>query len=188
VGAHHWVTVKDVSDREAMASCAENLHNHGHIFDGIVYAVGHCPASGFAEASNQPLSQLPLETYQREINMHQVGVLNTFQCFTPVLKDGGCFVFLSSAITRLKGQFPPFLQAHYHASVVGAQDWLIDGMRHDPIVIDRRILIHRLAPAAVATSFHDCEPKPPRLVPVEDVVTEVVGALKSDSLVDKEIL
>src|SRR3989344_9300311 len=83
--------------------------------DGIVCAVGHCPPNGFPEAIKYPLSQLPLGKYQSEINMHQVGVLNIFQCMLPTLVDGGCFLFISSAITRLKGQFPLFLQAHYPA-------------------------------------------------------------------------
>jgi len=93
----------------------------------------------------------------------------------------------SSAVTRLKGAFPPFLQAHYHASVISALDWLIEGMRHDPVMAGMGIKIHRLAPIAVNTPFHTGGPRPPKLLEVEDVVREVLAALASEETVDKEI-
>lgn len=187
----------DVSIRQEMEMCAYRLHTRLQSYpnripsaklDGIIYAVGHCPPGGFSEAIKYSLSQLPLETYQNEIGMHQVGVLNVFQCLLPNLKDGGCFVFLSSAITRLKDKFPPAMHAHYHASVIAAEDWLIEGMRHDPVVAERQIKIHRLAPAAVDTPFHHGGPQPPKLIPVGLVAEEVVRALGSDKHVDKELL
>lgn len=120
--------------------------------------------------------------------MHQIGALNTFQYMLDRVSDEGCFVFMSSAITRLKDQFPPFLQAHYHASVIGALDFLVDGMRQDPAVIERRIKIHRIAPAAVDTPFHATGPKPPKLIPVGEVVEEIIKALQSEEVVDKQII
>lgn len=158
--------------------------------DAVIYCVGHCPAGGFVEAAiKHPLSTLPLEQYQREIAIHQIGVLNVFQQMLPKMRDGGCFVFLSSAITRLKGNFPPFLNAHHHASVISAEDWLIEGMRHDPEVKRRNIKIHRIAPAAVDTPFHHGEgQKPPAMISVEAVVTEIIAATQSGLDVDKEIL
>lgn len=179
--------IEDVADREALETYANNL-SHLYDLDGIVYAVGHCPPNGFPGAIEHPLSQLPLDQYRREIDMHQIGVLNVFQCMRRNLKDGGCFVFISSAITRLKGQFPPFLQAHYHASVIAAEDWLVDGMRHDPMITDHRIKVHRLAPAAVDTPFHHGGPQPPKLIPISTVVEEVIQALQSEEVVDKQIL
>lgn len=157
-------------------------------FDGIIYTVGHCPPDGFPEAIRYPLSQLPVENYLKEIQMHQIGALNVFQVFLKNLNDGGCFLFLSSAITRLKGQFPPFLQCYHYASAIASEDWLIEGMRNDPAVIERGIKIHRIAPAAVDTPFHRPGPKPPRLIPMSEVVEEIVAALQSDIHVDKMIL
>lgn len=157
-------------------------------FDGIVYSVGHCPPDGFPEAIRYPLSQLPVENYLKEIQMHQIGVLNVFQVFLKNVKDGGCFLFLSSAITRLKDQFPPFLQCYHYASAISAEDWLIEGMRNDPAVIERGIKIHRIAPAAVDTPFHRSGPHPPRLIPMDEVVSEIVSALNSEVHVDKMIL
>ena len=157
--------------------------------DGFVYAVGHCPPCGFAEAISHLMSEYPLEQYRREIDMYQIGVLNVFQCMLPQVKDGGSFVFISSAITRLKGKFPPFLHAHGYAGTKAAEDWLIDGMRHDPVVKKREIKIHRIAPAAVDTPFHHGEgPQPPKLVPIEVVANQVVHALASDEDVDLDIL
>lgn len=177
----------DVADRGALEAYTNQLLDLGRL-DGIVYAVGHCPPGGFLDAITHPLSQLPLERYRSEINMHQIGVLNVFQCMMQNLVDGGCFVFISSAITRLKGHFPPFLHAHYHASVISAEDWLVDGMRHDPMIANRKIKVHRIAPAAVKTPFHEGGPQPPKLIPIFTVAEEVLRALRSDEVVDQQIL
>jgi len=180
--------IDDVSDPAALSKLGGAYALTEPVyFDGIVYAVGHCPPGGFPEAIQHPLAKLPLEDYLREINMHQVGALNTFQWMWSLVAPGGCFVFISSAVTRLKGAFPPFLQAHYHASVISALDWLIEGMRHDPVMAGMGIKIHRLAPIAVNTPFHTGGPRPPKLLEVEDVVREVLAALASEETVDKEI-
>lgn len=178
--------VENVADRKALMMYANDLRNIC-VLDGIIYAIGHCPPNGFEDAIKYPLSQLPLEKYKSEIDMHQIGVLNVFQCMSQNLKDGGCFVFISSAITRLKGQFPSFLQAHYHASVISAEDYLIDGMRHDPMIAERKIMVHRIAPTAVDTHFHREGPKPPKLIPITTVAEEIIGALQSEECVDKQI-
>lgn len=178
--------IEDVADRNTLVAYASNLTDL-YKLDGIIYAVGHCPPNGFPDAIKHPLSQLSLDKYRSEVNMHQIGVLNVFQCMVGNLQDGGCFVFISSAITRLKGQFPPFLQAHYHASVISAGDWLVDGMRHDPVIVKRKIKVHRVAPAAVDTPFHHGGPKPQKLISISAVVEEIVHALESDQHVDKQI-
>jgi NAD(P)-dependent dehydrogenase (short-subunit alcohol dehydrogenase family) len=179
--------IDDVADRSALKSYSEYLAGICRL-DGVVYAVGHCPPCGFGAAIRRPLSELALGDYLREINMHQVGVLNTFQCMLENLRLGGSFVFLSSAITRLKGQFPPAMQAHYHASVISAEDWLIDGMRHDPSVIKEKIKVHRLAPMAVDTSFHKGRPLPSPSLSRGKVAAEVLAALASDVVVDKQLI
>ena len=183
-----WIQYDDdVADREKLDryTLFKKLFDH---IDGVIYAIGHCPPGGFPDAIKYPLSQLPLSEYRREIDMHQVGVLNVFQRCAPKIEIGGCFVFISSAITRLRGNFPPFLQAYHHASVIDAEDWLIDGMRHDPLVVERKIKIHRLAPAAVDTPFHQAGPRPPKLISIDTVVAEVVSAIESNEYIDKQIL
>lgn len=180
----------DVSNRTEVEGCMSKIALHGPL-DGIIYAVGHCPPQGFAEAVRYTLSMLPLETMSKEVDMYQMGPLNVFQVFLKHLRSDGCFLFISSAITRLADEkWPPFLQAHYHAAAMSAYDWLIRGMRFDERVQARAIKVHRLAPAAVDTPFHDCDgfPKPPVLIPVETVVGEVVKALQSDTVVDREVL
>lgn len=178
--------IENVAHQQTLEAYASYLSNFCRL-DGIIYAVGHCPPNGFLDAIKYPLSQLPLDEYEREIDMHQIGVLNVFQRMVGNLKNGGCFVFISSAITRLKGQFPPFLQAHYHASVISAEDWLVDGMRHDPIIAEREIKVHRVAPAAVDTLFHRGGPQPPKLIPISTVVEEIIRALQNKEVVDKQI-
>lgn len=178
--------IDNVADRKTLEGCAN--HFVGYELDGIIYAVGHCPPNGLADAIKYPLSQLPLENYRSEIDMHQIGVINVFQCMTRNLKKGGCFLFVSSAITRLKGRLPSFLQAHYHAGVMSAEDWLVDGMRCDPVITDRMIKVHRIAPSAVDTPFHHGGPRLPKLIPISVVAEEVMLALESGETVDKEIV
>lgn len=179
--------VQDVADKEELKPTSFFQHLFPEI-NGVIYTVGHCPPDGFPEAIKYPLSQLPLDGYVKEIGMHQLGVLNVFQSFVHRIRVGGCFIFISSAITRLRGKFPPFLQAYHHASVIDAEDWLVEGMRHDPLVVERKIKIHRLAPSAIDTPFHRVGPKPPKLLPTSAVIEEVALALASDTEIDKQIL
>lgn len=179
----------DVADRDILDDYLKfRIGHYNDGFDSVIYAIGHCPDGGFMEAVGTPLSQLPLETYKREIGMHQVGVLNVFQTMLPNLVDGGNMLFLSSAITRMKGKFPPHIHADPHASVISAEDWLIDGMRHDTEVIRRNIKIHRIAPSAVDTPFHEKGQTPVPLIPIEVVVKAVVDAIGGDEEVDRQIL
>lgn len=175
----------DVDDRGILD---DYLNDFKKDFDHVVYTVGHCPAGGFMEAVGTPLSQILLDTYINEISMHQVGVLNVFQAMLPHLVDSGSMLFISSAITRMKGKFPSHIHADPHASVIAAEDWLIDGMRHDPEVQKRKIKIHRIAPSAVDTPFHKEGQTPVPLIPIKTVVDEVMEALSSDKVVDKQIL
>jgi len=183
------VVVNDVSDPGQVRACVGSFVCRKDNLDGVVYAVGHCPPKGFPEAIKYPLSQLPMEEYAQEIGMHQLGPLVVFQHTAGCVADGGCFVFMSSAITRLKGKpFPPFLHAHHHASVIGAGDWLMDGMREDPMVAERRIKIHRIAPAAVNTPFHDIEPRVPKMVSIATVAERIVFALGSPVVIDEQLV
>lgn len=182
---HH--PVEDVGNPWSVNWYARYLKKDFGDLDGVVYAVGHCPPGGSLDAVSRPLSQISPKRYLDEINMHQVGALKVFQGMLGGVKDGGCFVFLSSAITRFD-TFPSAIQAHYHASVIAAQDWLVRGMRHDPNVISRNIKIHRIAPSAVDTPFHHGGPQPPKLLPVTFVAEEVFRALESEEVVDKQLL
>ncbi len=176
---------RDVSDVIEVVDCSHRVGSE--TLDGVIYAVGHCPPNGFPEAIKHPLSQLPVGEYHREIQMHQLGVLNVFQQMLTNVVEGGCFVFMSSAITRFPmDKFP--IPAHYHASVISAEDWLIAGMRSDPTVKERNIKIHRIAPIAIDTPFHHTGQQPPKKLPVELVVDEIVAALESDEHVDKQLL
>ncbi len=188
MGCEYLTDVTNEGEVEGFASLLNFRNQTDGELDGVVYTIGHCPPQGFLDAVSVPLSQLPLRQYKNEIALHQLAVLNVFQEMLKNVKDGGCFLFLSSAITRHKGKLPSFLHAHYHASVIAAEDWLIDGMRHDTEVIERGIKIHRIAPGAVDTPFHIGGPKPPKMISVADVAEEVYTALHSDTHVDKELI
>jgi NAD(P)-dependent dehydrogenase (short-subunit alcohol dehydrogenase family) len=157
-------------------------------FDAVVYAVGHCPPNGAEEAATRPLSALPIEAYVNETRMHQIGALNVFQTMLPLLQDGGCMVFVTSAITRLKGVMPAGLHMHYHAGVIAAEDWLIEGMRADPRVVKHDIKIHRIAPGAADTPFHATGPRPAALLPVRLVVAAIATAIRWPTDVDTSLV
>jgi len=178
--------MEDVSNRKLLDLYARDLSKDKR-FDGVIYAVGHCPPNGFPDAIKYPLSQLPLDEYQREVDMHQFGALNVFQSMIPYMKDGGLFLFITSAITRFE-VLPPFLHAYHHTSVIAAEDWLIRGMRADPTVVGRNIKIHRIAPSAINTAFHHAGPKPPKLLQIADVAGAVMEAIESDVNVDRVML
>lgn len=176
----------DVTNRDDVRILGNKEIRRGCI-DGVVYAVGHCPPSGATTALMTPLSRLHHEAYAQDVGRHQLGVLNVFQTMLRVVRNGGAFVFISSAVTRFKGtEVPGRLQFHAHAGVIAAEDWLVDAMRRDPIVIERGIKIHRIAPAAVDTPFHSgCGLKSLRLIAVVSVVAKVLEALSADAVVDE---
>lgn len=177
--------LEDAADRTQI----ETLANAIGKVDAVIYLVGHCPPMGFSEAIRYPLSELPKETLINEVNMHMVGPFNVFQCLLDNLNRGGCFIFIASAITRLKGNFPPFLHAHHYAAAISAKDWLVEGMRHDLATKKREILVHRIAPEAVDTGFHHRgKIQPQAMLPLKRVVGEIRSALKSATEVDKELL
>lgn len=177
--------VKDVA-KEFSLSGTDDVDFSG--LDSVVYTVGHCPPDGFADEIKTPLSEVSIGKFRNEINMHQIGVLNVFQTMLPHLVDGGSFTFISSAITRVP-EFPPFMHPYHHVSVIAAEDELIKGMRHDPVVKERNIKIHRIAPGAVDTPFHSTGPKPPSgYVSIEEVAKAVVEAIAGDEEVDRQIL
>ncbi len=181
------VLVDDVSDRTCFLAYFRQFPDAR--LDGVAYSVGHCPPNGLDDAIRYPLSQLSFDKLTAEIRMHQTGVLNVFQQMLSHVKDGGCFLFISSAITRVsEDQWPPTLHAHYHAGMIAAEDYLIRGMRIDPAVKSRGIKIHRIAPGAVNTSFHHGGPFLASAVSVNTVGEAVVDALESESVVDREIL
>lgn len=179
--------IEDVANRDIMEDYSRNLAEL-YKLNGIIYAVGHCPPNGFQEANRFPLSQLSLEVYEQEIRMHQIGLLNVFQCLMNNLERGGCFIFISSAITRLRGNFPDFLRTHYHASVIDAGHWLVEGMRHDPAINERRIKIHELAPGALDTAFHSENPESLKRIPVDQVADAIMLALTSVHNIDQLII
>lgn len=177
----------DVAEFSLMERFAKRIALRAPV-KGVVYSVGHCPPGGVARAVSRPLGKYTGGEYRREVTMHQIGVLTAFMTLLPVLTKGGSFVFLSSAITRMKRRFPEGVFGEAHASVIAAKDFLIDGMRRDPEVVRNGINIHRIAPAAVDTPFHEGNPLNLPLVPLTTVAQAVVEALASSTVVDRELL
>jgi NAD(P)-dependent dehydrogenase (short-subunit alcohol dehydrogenase family) len=153
----------------------------------VIYCVGHCPPSGFLDAIKYPLSQYSPEELDREIGMHILGPFKVFQQFLPAIRDGGHFVFMSSATTRIlqmpRDERPP-IHIYHHLAAIAAEDALIEGMRMDPEVKKRDIKIQRIVPPAIGDSpFHQVEggPKLPVTVTTAEVVDAIIGSLSAQS-------
>jgi NAD(P)-dependent dehydrogenase (short-subunit alcohol dehydrogenase family) len=157
--------------------------------DAVLYAVGHCPADGFKEAVRYPLSEFPPSAFMRETDSHVRGPYNVYRQFLPVLRDGGKFIFMSSAATQLllmpRDKRPLGLNIYAHLAVIAAEDVLIEGMRMDPETASRDIRIHRIAPPAIGDSpFHKGMPPSPRAVTTSQVVAAIIGALTAETHMD----
>ena len=173
----------DAADCHDVARTVRGEYGGNEKVDSVVYCVGHCPPGGFLDAIKTPLSKFSIEDFNREIDMHICGPLNVFQKFLPVVRDGGHFVFISSAATRLltmpREQRPP-IHIYHHLAAIAAEDALIEGMRMDPEVKKRGIKIDRIMPPAISDSpFHKVEggPKLKVTVTTAQVIDAIVSSL-----------
>ena len=174
----------DVSDRVDMHNTVlDEYIRDKKMIDAVIYCVGHCLPGGFLDAIKHPMSQYPIDDLDRELDMHIRGPFNVFQEFLPFVHDGGRFVFMSSAATRLlampREQRPP-IHIYHHLAAIAAGDALIEGMRMDPELKKRGIMIDRIMPPAVSDSpFHQVEggPKLPVTVTTAQVVDAIVSTL-----------
>ncbi len=161
----------------------------GKPFDAIIYSVGHCPPGEFERTVEIPLSLISNERFVAEWEMHVHGLQNVFQLLVEHILPRGCFVVVSSAITRLTNETcPPWLYAGHYAAAKAGQDELVRWMRRDPAIQGRGIKIHRLALTAVNTPFFECATRPlPPMLSLSDVAREVLTALKSGVEIDKVV-
>ena len=185
LGAELVVPLAEVSDPMEMSELAAYVSEAGGV-DAVVYAVGHCPAGGFKPAVSRPLSKFPLEELERECAMHILGPKVALDAFLDCMTRGGCFIFISSAITRMRGKLPVGAHAEYHGASISAMNWLIDGMRKDPEVREWGVKIHRLAPGALDTPFHDKNGPGPALLPVGFLVDAIRACLEATDNVDEQ--
>jgi hypothetical protein len=165
--------------------------------DGIVYAVGkYGKVGGFDDEIKDPLigaspgdQAAVAGKLQEAVRLHLLGLHNVVQLLR-FLEPGSSLAVLSSAITRFTpDQLPPEIHAGHYLTATTAKDMLVECLRCDPTVCERGLLIHRLAFGAVDTPFHrDCKHTPSVMLPVKFVANQVVAALASDEVVDKQFL
>lgn len=158
--------------------------------ESIIYSVGNCPPHGFDSAVDVRIMDGVQPELEQELALHVHGLANIVSKLLPAVVPGGHLVVISSAITRLTDEHcPPWLQAGHYATAKAAQDELVKWIRRDPFVKEKHILIHRLAPAAVNTPFHQgCRHSPPAMLTIEEVAHHVLRALQSDSVIDEMLL
>lgn len=174
----------NVTHEDHVKAVARSLTNVG----AIIYAVGHCPPAGFEAQIQCPLTEIFREL-QQEFEQHVIGLHNVVVNIAREIRRCGCLVVIGSAITRLTDEnCPDWLYAGQYATAKAAQHEYVRWLRRDPMIRNRNIRIHYLAPRAVNTPFHDhCSPdhEPPVKLPISEVVDEVLAAIDSGVHVDK---
>lgn len=182
----------DVRDPFSMSGLIELLEEANVRLWSMIYTVGLCRKGQFISQISTPLSKRETERWVEDIHTYATGFLHTCQAFLPLCEDHGHIVALSSAITRLDDKScPPWLHAWGYIASKAALDKLITGFRHDPVVRKRNIRVHRIAPGALNTPFHEGTPperRPPALLSVSAVVDEVLAALSGETVVDTVLL
>lgn len=187
--------VADVRYPSTLEEAALNLVSalgERHRLRALIYAANRSLPEGFMEEISTPLSEDIGVKWQETIAVHVTGFLECCRVFLPLMEEQGHIVALSSAITRLTDDTcPPWLFAGHYAAAKAALDELIRWLRRDPLVRTRKILVHRIAPAAVDTPFHHGTPperRPPALLPIKAVVDEVIAALSGTTVIDKTLV
>ncbi len=163
----------------------------GARLQAVIYAVGACPPGGFTHEVSTPLYEISNEKMEHDFRLYVTGFMNVGRNFLRHIQDHGHVVALSSAVTRLTPETcPPWLHAWHYIATKAALDKIIMGYRHSPLVRQKKLLIHRIAPSAVDTPFHSqaVTPQVLNVLPVHAVVTEIMQALSSQVAIDKDLL
>jgi NAD(P)-dependent dehydrogenase (short-subunit alcohol dehydrogenase family) len=139
----------DVTDAEAVAAAARNVEARlgGETLAGLVNNAG--------VAVPGPLLHLPIEDFQRQIDVNLVGQLRVIQAFAPLLGAGeqrrgapGRIVNMSSVAGRFAA---PFMGA-YNASKFGLEG-LSDALRRELMVYGVDVIL--IEPGMIATPIWD---------------------------------
>lgn len=149
--------------------------------DGIVYSVGHCPRGELMKEVSTPLYNLHEYYLARDYNLYVRGLQRVFTTLSCCLKQSSVLGVVGSAIIRPEPRnFPPKLFAGSYATAKAAQAEYIWWLRRDPLVLERQIKIHLIAPGAVDTPFFEGAPiQPANKLSVEEVAEEMANALEN---------
>jgi short-subunit dehydrogenase len=159
--------------------------------NAIIYAIGACPPGGFSREVSTPLHEISSHKMEQDFQLYVTGFMNVGRHFLRHIQDRGHIIALSSAVTRLTPETcPPWLHAWHYIAIKAALDKIILGYRHSPLVRQKKLLVHRIAPSAVDTPFHTCSNSHQvlKMLPVKQVVDEIEKALQSHAPVDKEMV
>ncbi|HBE90024.1 MAG: hypothetical protein A3E37_00140 [Candidatus Andersenbacteria bacterium RIFCSPHIGHO2_12_FULL_46_9] len=189
-GTYEKAMLREINCNVVFSNVLDGVALHSQTreqLSAIVYAVGHCPPGGFDNEVSIPLCYLDGQVLTDELNRQVIGLLHVMGSLYSRIQPSGHVVVISSAITRLTDETcPPWLHAGHYATAKAAQCELVRWFRRDPNIKDRNILVHRLAPAAVDTSFHQgCQHQPPAMLSVDDVAQRVLDALQSTAVIDE---
>lgn len=154
---------------------------------GLVYAVGNCPPAGFDDEVATPLTEHSVERIEEDFDQYVTGLFNVVKHGRDLISQNGHITVIGSAITRLADdRCPPWLHAGQYAIAKAAQKEMVTWLRRDPNLRKRNLFVHYLAPAAVASPFHEnCEHQPPRMLPVDAVTQAVVETMQSTEVIDR---
>ncbi len=151
--------------------------------EGIVVAVGHCPADGFEKAISLPIIDMPIkDLFGIQWKLHVEARVKLLKFVAPCLRMDTRIVFVSSAITRLtqNGELPPpFLHAADYAAAIAAGDEIVRYARIDPVIRDKNIKLDLVKLGPVDTPFHrNSKHRPPVMLSIEEAAQAILDALE----------
>jgi len=186
----------DVTRRSDVDYLQDLIDQKGVQIWAVVYAVGNFPAGGFTREISTPISGVHGKELEELFALYPVGFQNVAQRMLLVMEEGGHIVALSSAMSRFANTpGEPWSRWHlsHHAAAFAALDRIISGYgRARTAATEKKVLVHRIAPAAVRTHFYDGAP--PELLPPsgfttpEAVAREVLSALRGTEAVDTVVM
>src|SRR5579859_1350860 len=173
----------DVLDSEAFRSLLNEIAVASGTFDALVYTPALNPDVDI------PLAEYSLERWHANWNVYVTGFLVAFQESLKLMRGGGHVVALGSAVTRFTwDHLPPFFAGHY-AVTKAALNELIKWSKREAHA--NGILLSRIAPGALDVPFHRNAPdhrRPKKVIPVPQVVEQIVVALLNSTELDLEIV
>ena len=186
----------DQNAREYTTQCRANVRNESEVKDCLCKISGDLKqidfliyAPGLPPDTDLPLAKYPTAKWEETFEVYTTGLFLFFRETLPYLRAGGHIVVLSSAVTRFRGDnLPPFFAGHYAAAKAAVDEFCKWARRE---ARERGVLLSRIAPAAVDVPFHRNAPpdrRPPAMIPVDVIASEVVRAALDGTEIDEELV
>lgn len=164
-GAIHAV-VLDLTDRDALRSCAERLHAEGVVLDQLLLNAGTC--------EYVDVNDLDLTAFDRTFAINFQAVVSSTKYFMPLLKAS---LAPKLAIVSSMAHFFPFTKSQAYGASKAATSYFADSLRLD--LAGSGISVHLIEPGFVDTPLTQKNDfTMPFLLPVQEAAKRVYNGLQ----------